>query len=284
MTAALALLASLLWGTSDFLGGTLTRRMSTWTVIGVSQLFSLASLVPAAALSHGWSAPRGYLPWGLAAAAMSLVALAAFYQALATGTMGVVAPIASLSVVLPVVVGLALGEAPSLLQLTGAALAAAGVVLAAGPQVRGARAGESSARPLLLAAVAAVGFGLIIVCIARGSRYDVVMTMLTLRVVEVGVIVAVAAALRRAPAGVTRADLPTLALVGFADLGANVCFGVASRSGLLAVVSVLSSLYPAVTVLLARRVHHESLRPVQGVGVVGMLAGVALIAAGGGTG
>lgn len=280
MTAVLALLASLLWGGADFLGGTAARRLPSYVVVLVSQGVALVGLVPVALLAHGFGRSPGYLGWGLGAGAVGVFALVAFYSALATGTMGVVAPIAALGVVLPVVAGLLSGERPRLAQLMGIAIAVLGVVLASGPEVR---PGGTGARPLLLAGAAAVGFGAVILLLAHGARSSAVMTLLTMRLASVSLL-AVALVARRTVPPVGRRDVPLLAAVGIGDVTANACFAVASRSGLLSVVAVLASLYPAVTVVLAREVYGESLRRLQVVGVVGAMAGVVLIAAGGGTG
>lgn len=280
MHAALALFASAVWGCSDFLGGTLARRVPPLTVVGVSQGAALLVLVPVAAVFGGGG--LGYLPWALAAGVVGLAALRAFYEGLAVGTMGVVAPIASLGVVVPVAVGVAQGGTPAPAQLAGIAVAVAGVVLASGPELRG----GVGTRPVALAAISALGFGLVIYFIAVGSRTSLVMTLVSMRAATV-VPVAVVAALRgRLPAvrtGVRGVVLP-LIVVGLADLSANAAYGVAVTGGLLAVVAVLSSLYPVATVLLARVVHAERLRPVQVAGVVAALSGVVLIAAGGGAG
>lgn len=281
MTALLSLLASLLWGGADFLGGTVSRRLATYTVIGVSQAFSLAMLVPVAVATGEFDAPRSYLGWGGAAGLVGLVALGAFYTGLADGTMGVVAPIAAIGVALPVVVGLAAGDSPSPGQLLGLAAAVLGVLLSSGPELRS--AGRSARRPMLLAGVAAMGFGTVIVLVAHGSRSSVVMTLLTMRAVTVGLLLALAGVRLRRPS-VARADLPVLAAIGAGDVAANACYAVASRTGLLSIVAVLASLYPAVTAVLAHQLLGERLSRVQTAGVVGALGGVALIAASGGTG
>jgi drug/metabolite transporter (DMT)-like permease len=274
----LALLSSLLWGTADFLGGTATRRLPAAAVVGLSQATALVLLVPVALLLG--ARPDHLLP-GVVAGAVGLLGLGAFYAALAGGTMGVVAPVASLGVLLPVAVGLARGEVPSALQAAGIALAVAGVVLASGPEL----SGGASARPLLLAVGAAAAFGLVTVLLADGSKGPqgaVVVTLLVMRATSVGLAALAYALVRRRGfrTRVTPADGPLLLAIGLGDVGANACYAVASRSSLLTVVAVLGSLYPVATVLLARRLHAERLRPVQVLGVVGALGGVALLAAG----
>src|SRR3954447_6523742 len=136
MTTSLALLASLLWGTADFLGGTAARRLPALGVVLVSQAFALVGMLAVATAVGAWGDDPGYIGWALAAAVVGLVALTAFYAALADGTMGVVAPIAGLGVVVPVVVGIAQGDRPTAWQGVGVALAFIGVVLASGPELR----------------------------------------------------------------------------------------------------------------------------------------------------
>lgn len=283
MTTALALCASLLWGAADFLGGTAARRMPATAVVLVSQAVALAGLVVAATVLGAWDDPGGYLPWAVVAATVGLVALIAFYAALAAGTMGVVAPIAALGVAVPVVVGLAQGDRPSGWQAAGVVIAVVGVVFASGPEIAAAGPGRTStaARPLLLALVAAVGFGTVIVCVAHGARSSTTMTLLVMRVTTVGVLgVLVAAGRVQLPVG--RRDLPLLIAIGAGDVTANAALAVASTRGALSIVAVLSSLYPAVTVLLARGFHDERLQRIQAVGVTAAMVGVVLIASGGG--
>lgn len=281
MSALLALLASLLWGTSDFLGGTVSRRVAVGRVLLLSQLVALCGLVPLALLTGEVGADRGYLLPAAAAGVLGVVALGAFYQALASGTMGVVAPVAALGVVVPVAVGLLSGESPGAVQLLGIAVAVLGVVLASGPELRGGAGG----RPLLLAVVAAVGFGLVLVLVAAAADSSVVMTLLTMR--AVGVVLLGANLRLHAPAGPSlsaqpRGLLATIAALGLADVVSNGSFALSTtRPGaLVSITGVLASLYPVVTVLLARQVHGERLSGVQAVGVVGALGGVVLIAAG----
>lgn len=273
MAVVLALLSSALWGWSDFLGGTLARRTPTAVVVCVSQLAALLALVPLV-LSLG-AAPPSWVP-GLLAGLAGAVGLGAFYAALAAGTMGVVAPIAATGAVVPVVVGLARGEHPGWLQAAGIVLALIGVVLASGPEL----SGGASSRPLLLALLAAACFGSVMTLLAEGSKGPagaVLVTMLALRLSEVGAVLPLALRARRT--GV-RAVLPLLVLLGLVDVAANTCFAYATRLGLLSVVAVLGSLYPVVTVLLARQLHDERLQRIQGIGVLATLGGVVLITAG----
>ena len=282
MSAVLALLSSLVWGGSDFLGGTVTRRLPGPSVVGVSQLVALLALVPLAAVTGALDSPRTYVAPGVLAGLVGSTALLAFYRALAAGTMGVVAPIAALGVLLPVGVGLVRGEAPTAVQVVGIAVAVVGVVLASGPEL----SGRAGARPVVFALVAAAGFGVVIALIAQGSRGGlgtVLMTLVTMRLTSVlglTAMLVMTAPTRGWELGVVRRDLPLLALIGVGDAGANYLYGLASRGDLLSVVAVLGSLYPVVTVLLAWRLQHERLRRVQALGVAATLLGVALLAGG----
>jgi drug/metabolite transporter (DMT)-like permease len=281
-----ALLSSLLWGVSDFLGGTATKRLRAVAVVGGSQGIALLGLlayaVAAGELTPLLHEPSKLLP-GVAAGLIGATALAAFYAALAEGTMGVIAPVAALGVLLPVIVGLARGEAPSPVQVVGIALAIGGVVLASGPEL----SGGASPRPLLLAFGAAIGFGSVAILLAKGASehgVGVLGTVLSMRATSTALMLLVGAALLVRGQVVTglpgRQDLLLLAAIGVGDVGANASFATAAHDGLLSVVAVLGSLYPVVTVLLARRVHQETLTRIQVIGVAGALGGVALLAAG----
>ena len=273
MLALLALGSSVVWGTSDFIAGLKTRTLPAAAVVGWSQAIAVVVLTVVVAVTGGWHF-AGWPQWAVLAGLSGTTALVCFYAALATGTMGVVAPIASLGVVVPVMLGLLAGEQPSAVAYVGMGVAVIGILLASGPELSGA----VSARPLLLAAVAALGFGITLFAIDRGARSSLPQTLWGMRATSVLVFAIAALALRRT-GGVTPRDLPVLALVGVADLSANALFATASSRGLVSVASVLGSLYPIMTVLLARIVLHERLRPVQVVGVGLSAVGVALIAA-----
>ncbi len=277
MAVLLALLSSAMWGTSDFCGGTLTRRRPAVTVAAVSELVGLAGILVAAIAAGALSASPGYVGWGLLGAVAGTVGIVAFYEALATGTMGIIAPIAAMGVVVPVAVGLAGGDRPSALQVAGIAVAIVGIVLASGPELRRDVDGLSAARPLWLAGLAAVGFGVVFVALAHGAKHNTLMTLVVMRAVAIVLMVAIAL-VTSTSLRVGAGDAPMLVVVGAFDVGANVTFAYATRHGLLAVVSVLSSLYPAVTVVLARAVHTERLARLQLAGVIAALGGVVLIA------
>lgn len=282
MPVVLALLSSLLWGTADFIGGRLSRRLDPLRVVLRSQAVALLALLPAALLLRPELEARA-LAAGVAAGAIGPLALGAFYRALGIGTMGVVAPIAGLGVVVPVAAGILSGERPTAAQVAGIAVAVVGVVLASGPELRG--EGRGGTRALLLAAGAAVGFGVVFVLLAEGSEgggtAEVILVLLVMRATSVlglgaGLVARNGAGAVLAP----RSDMPALTVVGAFDVGANGAFALASQGDLVSVTAVLASLYPAVTAVLAWRIEGERLQRVQLTGVALALAGVVLLSAG----
>ncbi len=273
MLSLLALGSSAAWGTADFLAGLTSRRLPAAAVVGWSQGIALLAL-SLVVLSQGDLGDPGWIGWSVLAGGAGAGALVCFYAALSTGTMGVVAPVASLGVAVPVVLGIATGDRPSPVAWVGMAVAITGVALASGPELSGA----VSARPVILATIAAVGFGVALFALDRGARVSTLHTLWGMRCTSV-LAFAAAALRRRSAGGVGLPDLPMLALIGLGDLGANVLFAVASSQGQVSVASVLASLYPVATVLLARTVLHERLRGIQKAGVVLSMLGAAAIAA-----
>ena len=275
MPIILALLSSLIWGLADFLGGTLSKRRKAIAVIGGSQSFGLLFVSTLALAIGAWTWDTTVWINGTIAGAMGLFGLVAFYTALATGQMGIVAPISSLSAVVPVTIGLAQGERPGSLQVTGIVIALIGVILASGPELDG----KVDSRPVLLAFIAAITFGFAVYFMARGGQVNPTMTIAAMRLTQVVMVLVLVLALRSL-GGLIKKDVPLLAAIGFTDAGANIFFAFAASLGLLSVVAVLGSLYPIVTVLLAWWIHKERLMPVQYIGIAVTFSGVALISIG----
>ncbi|WP_329214733.1 DMT family transporter [Streptomyces sp. NBC_01485] len=285
MTALFALATSLLWGLADFGGGLLTRRTPALTVVVVSQSIAAAVLGAIVVATGGWSEAGPRLWFAVAAGLVGPVALLSFYKALALGPMGVVSPLATLSVAVPVSVGLVLGERPGLMQVAGIAVAVVGVVLAGGPQLKGAAVQRQA---VLLTLVAALGFGTVFVLISEAST-TVTGLFLALFVQRVTSVATGGAALyvavrRGAPAlpegGLAWASLPSFGFVGLADVAANGTYAVAAQHGPVTVAAVLASLYPVVTALAARGFLRERLRGVQAAGAGLALVGTLLLATG----
>ena len=275
MPVILALLSSLVWGLSDFLGGTLSKKRKAVAVIGGSQSFGLIFVSLLAIAFQTWTWNQSVWINGAIAGAMGLLGLVCFYTALATGQMGIVAPISSLSAVVPVTIGLVQGEQPSTMQLGGIVVALIGVILASGPELNG----KVDPRPVLLALFAAVTFGFCVYFMAQGARINPTMTVTAMRAVQVLLVIVLFLAIRNL-GGLVKRDIPMLATIGASDAGANVLYTFAASLGLLSVVSVLGSLYPIVTVLLAWWIHKERLMRVQYVGIAITFTGIALLALG----
>ncbi|MFE5174566.1 EamA family transporter [Streptomyces sp. NPDC056634] len=288
MTALFALATSLMWGLADFGGGLLTRRTPALTVVVVSQSIAVVVLGVIVAATGAWSEAGPQLWFAVAAGLVGPVAMLAFYKALALGPMGVVSPLGSLGVTVPVAVGLVLGERPGLLQFAGIGVAVAGVILAGGPQFRGAPVQRQA---VLLTLLAAFGFGAVMALIAEAST-TVTGLFLALFVQRVTNVTAGGTALyvsvrrggRALPEDggmqVVRSTLPALAFVGLADVAANGTYAMAAQQGPVTVAAVLASLYPVVTALAARGFLGERLRGVQAAGAGLALVGTVLLATG----
>jgi len=277
MPVALALIASLIWGSADFVGANASKELAPSTVMLWSTLIALPVLTVVAVASGDLVVDATTVGWGVVAGVSGALGLTALYQGLSTGVMGVVAPISSTSVLVPVLVGVASGDDLSPAQIVGIVAAVVGITLASGPHLREFRTGGH--RPILWALAAALLIGLSLVGLAYGSESSSVSTLLCQRVVYVAVLV-VLVLVTRAPRTPKAGHVAPLGAVGAGDITANGLFAVASRSGPLAVISVLASLYPVATVLLARRVHHERLARIQVAGVLFAFTGVAAVVAG----
>ena len=277
MAAILALLSSLLWGSADFLGGTLSKRHRTFAVTGLSQIFGLLVGLIAMAVTGAYLAPTlafdGFFISGAIAGIAGLIGLVSLYSGLATGRMGVVAPISALSALVPLVIAFIEGERVSPLQILGMAIALAGAFMASGPELRGA-----SIRPILLGLSAAIFFGISLTFLWQGSEENPLLTMVSMRIASVSIVISVALILRNR-GSFKKEDMPALLFVGSADFLANLTLGIATTKGLASLAFVLGSLFPIVTALLAFGIHKERLLKVQYMGILAAVAGVATIAA-----
>jgi drug/metabolite transporter (DMT)-like permease len=278
LAVALGLASSVAWGISDFLGGFKSRSLNLLTVLVVSQGMGLVPLVLIVA-ARGEPLPDGAdLLWAALGGLAGLVGLASFYRGLAIGAMAVVAPISGLAATIPVAVGVATGERPSELQLAGVVVALTGVVLASREKQEGG-APARLATGVGFALLSAVGFGCFFVGLDAGSEEDLWWALLFVRGASFSALLLTTLALRP-PLVLKRSDLGALLTIGLLDVTANALFAAAANEGLVSVVAVLGSLYPVVTILLARMVLHDRVQRLQQVGVVTALVGVAFIAAG----
>jgi drug/metabolite transporter (DMT)-like permease len=271
----LALGASLTWGLADFFGplqGRVLGALRTLVYVQLGGLLAIALIVAVRAQGPEDSIALLAIP----AAISGTLGLFAYYRGIAVGAISIVAPIAGISAIVPVVVGIVSGDRPSALQLLGMACALLGVFLAAREPGRG---GTKLAAGVGLAMLAAVGFGGYFPFMHAAGNGDFWWASLIFRVTSTSVILIAVAALRP-ELGVPRRLLPWLALIGCGDMFGNLLYAAASSSGLVSITSVLASLYPIVTVLLARLILKEKVARTQEAGIGLTLAGVALISAG----
>ena len=278
VAVALGLAASASWGLADFIGGIKSRKLDLLAVLGVSQFVALV-LLGVVIVASGEPAPDlSTLAIAGGAGAVGVAGLGALYRGLAIGAMAVVAPIAALGAAIPVAAGVATGDSLGTLQGVGIALALGGVALVAreeAPEGGGAKMAVGAG----LALAAAAGLGLFLLGMDSASDDGILWALFAARLVSVSLL-AGAVLLTRPDLGAAKPHFGAVAAIGVLDLGANGLFALAATEGLLSVASVCSSLYPVVTIFLARAILSERVRPSQQVGVALVMAGVVGIAAG----
>jgi drug/metabolite transporter (DMT)-like permease len=278
IAVALALGAAVAWGAADFLGGLKSRAIATIVVVAFGQATGLV-FVAAFVAAQGDGPPEArFFVYAALAGLAGAIGIGALYRGLAVGAMSIVAPITATGAVIPIAVGVATGERPSSVQAAGLALALGGVVLAARQQGGETLRGRVAAG-VGLALLAALGIGSFLVALDAASEGGVAWALLVQRSVCLGLVLG-AAVLLRTDFSFSRADVTPMIAIGALDMAANALFAVASTRGLVSVVSVVASLYPVTTVLLARLLLRERIAPAQQVGVVAALSGVVLITAG----
>ncbi|MEU4225406.1 DMT family transporter [Nonomuraea sp. NPDC026600] len=275
MTAViLATACAMVYGTADFFGGLATRRSRVLSVVALSQLAGLAVILVVLPMLPG-RLSEGAMLWGLGAGVAGVTGLVLFYRALATGVMSVVAPTTAVtSAALPVLYGLTAGERPEPVALVGVVLALGSVLLVS----QGGSAGKSGSMGSVLTALAAgAGFGGFFIMLALAPDEGGLWPLVGARLSSVALVVLLAVATRRTlkPGG---GSLHIIVAAGVLDMLANVLYLLAKQEGLLSLVAVLVSLYPASTLLLARQVLGERLHAIQVAGVACALGAVALVA------
>ena len=270
---ALALGASLAWGVADFVGPLWGRTWGALRVLLWAQVGGVVAIAIAVALRgeapHGWQ-----VLFAIPAAVSGTLGLYAYYRGMAVGAMSVVAPIAGVSAIVPVAFGIATGDSPSPGQFVGVACAIVGVVLASLEHQEGGR--RRLAAGVGLAALAAVGFGFYFPPMHAAGSADFWWASMLFRTTAF-VIVAAAVTVRRPALRLRPRDLAIVLAVGVGDTLGNVLFAASSSHGLVSLTSVLASLYPIVTVLLAAAILHEHVSRPQQAGIALTLAGVVLI-------
>jgi len=282
MVILLGLAAAVLYGGGDFIGGLATRKAHVLTVLTLVETAGAIAALIAAAISPGTVSVIG-LAWGFSAGVVGGLGLIIFYVGLATGPMSVVAPVSGLvSTILPVAVALAWGERPGAGVYAGALLCLVAIVLAssAGDGDTSRESGRRPGRAIGYGVASGTAFGLFFLLIRNAGQSGAVWPVAAGRIGELVAVLGTAAVLRRGLSG-RGLDVRLLLAAAFAgviDVVANICYVAATRTGMFGLAVVMASLYPGVTVLLARVVLGERLRWVQRAGLAIAALGVVLIA------
>ncbi len=273
MTSPLFSLGAVLtWGTSDFVGGYAARRANAFYFTALAHFSGLALMLGAALVTHADFPSRHGLLWSLAAGSTGGVSLAIFYRALASGKMGLTAPVAALlGAGIPTVVTILREGMPGRLRLLGFVLAAVGIWLISRPE---GDAGHPEG--LGMAALAGVGFAGFYLCVRQAGDASSLWIAATSRTASF-VVTLLFALLGRHPRDLTPPTAAMAVLAGCLDISGSALFIRASQAGRLDVAVVLSSLYPAITVVLARALLGERFSHLRTIGLVAALAAVPLV-------
>jgi len=274
----LAALSAVAYGLADYSGGRASRSVASTVVTLIGQAISLVLVVIGVLLIGTPMASAHDMLWGAAGGVAGGFALIAFYRALSFGTMTVVAPTTAIvSAVLPVIVGLVLGERPSVTALVGIVAACLAVALVSG--AIGTRHQHTHASTVALAVFAGVGFGFIFIALARTADDSGLWPLVSARLASVPV-VAVVVLVTRPGRGALGAVIWLVVASGVLDMGANLLYLEASHRGLLSIVAVISAMYPVSTVCLAFALDHERVSRSQAAGLACAATGLALVSLG----
>jgi drug/metabolite transporter (DMT)-like permease len=270
---ALSLSAAVTWGAADFSGGLATKRANPFHVVVVAHMTGLVfMLVLAVAFGEavpGWST----LLWGAVGGLVGGIGLAAFYKSLAVGTMGVNAPLSAvITALVPLLFSFRTEGLPHVIQMAGFALALISIWIIASPH-----GAVGKPKGVALAVVAGIGFGGFLLFMKLAGSQSVFWPLVSARAASALLMTAIVLMTTRVP-DLKRAPLGWIFLAGILDAGANALYLAAAQRGRLDVAAVLSSLYPASTVILARFVLKEHLSRLQFLGMIAALVAVVLIA------
>jgi drug/metabolite transporter (DMT)-like permease len=275
----LGLTSAVTWGTGDFGGGLLSRRVPLLGVVAVTQLVGMfAALV--LAVVRGEPVPQGPdLGWSIATGVAGVIGMTSLYRGLAVGRMGVVAPTTGiLGALIPVVVGFATeGVPPPGVQLGIAAALVAVVLVTRAP-------GHGDGRPsgIRWALAAGLAIGMFNVCVGQLSGAGAFGPLVIVRMVQTMILALLIVAWRQ-PFRIGRSVVPKVAAIGLLDMAGNATFILAAQVGQLAVAAVLSSLYPVTTVLLAVAILRERVTRTHLLGIALTAVAIVLIGSGSAT-
>jgi drug/metabolite transporter (DMT)-like permease len=272
--AGFSLAAAACWGSADFSGGVGSKGSNTFGVVVIAHTTGLISMLVLALVTREPVPSIHALIWGAAAGVLGGVGLVSLYRALAIGQMGINAPVAAvITGALPVLFGIWKEGLPAPIQFGGFALALLAIWLIALPS-----GGVGRPKGIGLAITAGVGFGLYLICSKQAASEAVYWPLVSARAASTLEMLTIIAVTRQAWKP-SRKLLPYMIVAGVLDSGGNALFMYAVRHGRLDVATVLSSLYPATTVLLARLLLKERISALQTSGMIAALVAVPLIAA-----
>lgn len=275
MTLGLSLAACFLWGITDFMGGFKSKQLPAVTVIFISSVFSVIALSAVLAVRHEPVPPLGTFLWAFAAGVCGLLSMYFLYRGLSMGMMSIVAPIAATGVIIPVLAGIVRGDSLTVYQGVGIGLAILGTVFISSDKKTVHNRAEIKLA-LKYAVVAAVTSGLYLISIAKTGSHSPFWSIFALRLTYAGMLLPFVIA-QRSSIRLELAHYATLAGMGILDTFAALAYVMAVGIGLLSVVSVISSLYPAVTVMLSVGLLKERLSMKQGAGVLVSFCGIVLL-------
>ncbi len=278
LSYALAVFSSVTYGAADFLGGLAAKRSTTFSVVVFSQLAGLILVLLSLPFLPPSSPTAADFAWGAACGLAGGIGVALLYRGLAIGVMSVVAPVTAVcAVLIPLVVGVALGERPSVLALLGVFLALLAIVLVS--QTGQLEGGQRATTGVGIAIASGIAIGIFLVFLQRTGPSAGLWPLIAARVVSVAFF-SLAGLLSRASLMPRRESMRLVIGGGALDMLANILYLLAVRRGLLSIVATLVSLYPASTILLARIVLGERLRLLQQAGVACAVVAIVLIVSG----
>ncbi|MDO8390184.1 MAG: EamA family transporter [Actinomycetota bacterium] len=275
MPVVVALLSALVYGVGDWLGGRASRRQASLVVAAVGQTVSLV-LVGIVVVVSGTAVPEATTWWWAGAGGIvGSLGIVGLYHGFAHGDVTVVAPVSAVvGAALPVTVGLALGERPGVLAMVGIVVAIAAVALVSG--ALGTHQHNTPPRIVALAVVVGACFGSLFIALDRTDPDSGMWPLVIARFASVPFLLVVTGAARVRPAA-DRGSLGVAITAGVFDMGANVLYLIAVRGGMMSVVAVVASLYPASTVVLAMSIDKEKVTRWQFVGLGAAAVALALV-------
>ncbi len=271
----LSILACLGWGIADFIGGFKSRHLPTLSILMISTLMGTLVLGAIIAMLNRPLPQDPQLLWAVGAGLVGIGAMYLLYRSLSLGSMAILAPISATGVILPVIFGIAIGEEISALKLSGILIAISGTLMAAMEKDR-IKNQKRLTKGIGLAAGSALFVGFYFISMDLAAAHDPVWASMIMRISTLIFLIPILL-MTKTKVRVKFCHLPAILIMGALDTLAAFCFALATFQGLLSQVSVISSLYPAVTVLISCVIIGEKIRKIQFAGILFAMTGVMLI-------